>query len=66
LIRKYEQLKLNNEEFQNLVVTELEGLNKHLEKRKKSSERMMVTGKVNFGSTIDKRSKCVIVLQFHL
>ena len=28
LVRKYRELKVNNEEFQNLVVKELEGLNK--------------------------------------
>jgi hypothetical protein len=28
IVKKYRELKVNNEEFQNLVVKELEGLNK--------------------------------------
>jgi hypothetical protein len=30
LLGKYEEVKVNNEEFQNLVVKELEGLNRQL------------------------------------
>ena len=49
--KKYQELKANNEEFQNLVVKELEGLNRQIQKRK-SASRSAGRGNVNTGVCI--------------